>query len=414
LTAGIAASMAPLILFKYFNFGSESFERLATIIGWNYPIETLSLILPVGISFYTFQTMSYVIDVYNKKIKPEKNLGIYSLFISFFPQLVAGPIERPDNLIPQFHIKHRFDIDRAREGLSLMAWGMFKKVVIADNAAVIVNRVYSDVGAYTGLPLILATLLFAIQIYCDFSGYTDIARGAARVMGFKLIKNFDRPYFSKSISEFWRRWHMSLSSWFRDYVYIPLGGNRVVKWRWYYNLFITFLLSGLWHGAAWTFVFWGALHGIYLIVGELTKRERSKLKLNLGIQEGKILDKSWRVLVTGFLVCIGWVFFRAQSFSDAVYVLNNSFTNLYTQIYKIDSFDYVRRLLKVDSVDQLQILLLSIFVLIAVEFWQRKPSYYKRFLNMPIYVRWSTYYILIFSIIFLGATESQQFIYFQF
>ncbi len=257
LIISVAANVGTLAFFKYFNFFNDNVSYLAHFIGWNYPIQSLKILLPIGLSFHTFQAMSYTIEVYRGHQKAEKHLGIYALYVMFYPQLVAGPIERPQNLIHQFYEQHKFEYQRVADGLKLMAWGMFKKVVIADRLSILVNQVYGNPTEFTGFPLILATVLFAFQIYCDFSGYSDIAIGAAQVMGFKLMDNFNRPYFSKSIGEFWKRWHISLSTWFKDYVYIPLGGNKVGKWHWQFNIFLVFLISGLWHGANWTYVIWG-------------------------------------------------------------------------------------------------------------------------------------------------------------
>lgn len=255
----LLACLGVLFVFKYFNFFSESLAFMAGKIGLQLHPMTLKLLLPVGISFYTFQTLSYVIDVYRGSVRAEKHFGIYATFISFFPQLVAGPIERTSNLLPQIKGEHVFDYDQAMYGARLMLWGFFKKLVIADNLALFADKVFNDVYSYTGFSLLLATFFFTIQIYCDFSGYSDIARGAAKLFGIELMENFKSPYFASSIHEFWSRWHISLSTWFRDYVYIPLGGNRVSKIRHNINLLITFLVSGLWHGANWTFVIWGAV-----------------------------------------------------------------------------------------------------------------------------------------------------------
>ena len=279
LVMSIISTCLVLFVFKYFNFFLGNVAAIAKFLHWNYPIEILNIILPIGLSFHTFQSLSYVIEVYRNNQKAEHNFGIYSLYVMFYPQLVAGPIERPQNLLHQFYEKHSFDFERVVDGLKLMAWGLFKKVVVADRLALIVNGVYDNPTQFSGSSLILslATVFFAFQIYCDFSGYSDIARGCARVMGFKLMVNFDRPYFSKSIAEFWKRWHISLSTWFRDYLYISLGGNRVSTSRLYFNLFITFLISGLWHGANWTYVIWGALNGIYLIFAIVTAGLRRRL-----------------------------------------------------------------------------------------------------------------------------------------
>ncbi|MBL4653924.1 MAG: MBOAT family protein, partial [Flavobacteriales bacterium] len=306
LGISLVLNLGILFAFKYFNFFSQSILDSFNYFNIFYDVDFFDLLLPVGISFYTFQTLSYTIDVYRGKSKPETHLGIFALYVSFWPQLVAGPIERSTHLIPQFHQNHTFDYKRVVDGLRLMLWGFFKKIVIADRLAVYVNQVYNHPGWYDGFTVIFATVFFAFQIYCDFSGYSDIAIGSARIMGYDLMDNFNRPYFSKSIREFWSRWHISLSTWFRDYLYIPLGGNRVVKWRWHYNLFITFLISGLWHGANWTFIVWGGLHGIYLIV---------ELKTNSILEPVRNLNKWYSkftmVLFTFGLVLFSWIFFRA-------------------------------------------------------------------------------------------------------
>lgn len=294
LCFSIISNLGLLFAFKYFNFFSDSFRAL--LQQFSIPMDpiTLKVILPVGISFYTFQTMSYTIDVYREKIGAQKHLGIFAVYVSFFPQLVAGPIERATNLLPQFFEKHNFEYKRAADGLKLMLWGFFKKVVVADRLSSIVNIVYNDPTSFTGTPLILATIFFAFQIYCDFSGYSDIAIGAAQIMGFRLMDNFKRPYFSRSISEFWKRWHISLSTWFKDYLYIPLGGNRVAIPRWYANLFIVFLVSGLWHGANWTFVIWGALHGIYLILEMVLLPYKNKLFSLLYLDKCRKSSPYWK------------------------------------------------------------------------------------------------------------------------
>ena len=298
----------------------------------------LGLILPVGISFYTFQTLSYVIDVYRGEVKTEKNFFFYALFVSFFPQLVAGPIERPSNLIPQLKETHKFSWDNFSAGGKLMLLGFFKKICVADLIAPYVNAVYNNAGEASSITVIIATVLFALQIYCDFSGYTDIAIGCARIMGIRLMKNFDHPYRAETIKEFWARWHISLSGWFRDYLYIPLGGNRCRKWRHLLNIFIVFLVSGLWHGAAWTFVIWGALHGIYQIIGNLTYKKRNLLLSKVGLSERSLGVRILRRAVTFALVCFAWVFFRANSVGDAFLLIKNLFT-LHTSLS--ESIEYL-------------------------------------------------------------------------
>lgn len=271
-------------------------------------MDALKLLLPIGLSFHTFQSLSYVIEVYRGHQKAERNFGIYALYVMFYPQLVAGPIERPKNLLHQFYEEHYFDYQRVVDGLKLMLWGLFKKVVIADRLSVLVNEVYGNPSGHQGFLLVIATVFFAFQIFCDFSGYSDMAIGSAQVMGFKLMDNFNRPYFSKSIAEFWKRWHISLSSWFRDYIYIPLGGNRVPQWRMCCNLFLTFLLSGLWHGANWTFVIWGGLNGFYMVFSILTHDPRKKLVQWTGLDRHPKAHKYLNVMVVFSLVCLGWIF----------------------------------------------------------------------------------------------------------
>lgn len=325
LWGSIFINLGILFSFKYLNFFTESVSQLAEFAGVGFSPPVLDVLLPVGISFYTFQTMSYTIDVYNGKVKPEKHFGIFALFVSFWPQLVAGPIERSSRLLPQFRKEMQFDMQRVVWGMNRMAYGFFKKVVVADRLAIYVNEVYDSPEEFSTIPLIIASIFFAFQIYCDFSGYTDIALGAAAIMGYTLVNNFDRPYLSRSIGEFWRRWHVSLSTWFKDYVYIPLGGNQVVRWRWYYNLFITFLVSGLWHGADWTFVVWGALHGGYMVWERLSEKPRHSLYQSLSLKKVNWLMRVGQVLVTFGLVVVGWIFFRAENMADALQVFKGIF-----------------------------------------------------------------------------------------
>ncbi|MEM1270711.1 MAG: MBOAT family protein, partial [Bacteroidota bacterium] len=331
LWLSLAANLGLLGYFKYANFFAGSLNALRVLPEVPYH----DFLLPVGISFYTFQTLSYTIDVYRGARDAERHFGIFALYVSFFPQLVAGPIERSTRLLPQFFEHYGFDYERVASGLRLMLWGFFKKVVIADHVATYVDVVYNSPADHTGLTVWIATYFFAFQIYCDFSGYSDIAIGTARVMGYELMDNFRRPYFSKSIAEFWRRWHISLSTWFRDYVYIPLGGNRVSKGRWYANLMIVFLVSGLWHGANWTFVVWGGLHGLYLVVGLVTQPARdqawSRVVSNQQLQRMSFLPsgatvRKWvAVFVTFHLVVLAGVFFRAANVGEAWLLLGNMF-----------------------------------------------------------------------------------------
>ena len=315
-----------LFFFKYYNFLAASVSSLMALFGAPSADFTLNLILPVGISFYTFQTLSYAIDVYRGQIKTERHFGYYALFVSFFPQLVAGPIERPENLLPQLRTRQRWSNEDAAAGLKRMLVGFFKKVVVADLLAVYVNAVYNDASNASAVSVILASVMFAVQIYCDFSGYTDIAIGCARVMGIRLMQNFDVPYAARSIKEFWNRWHISLSTWFRDYLYFPLGGSRCAKWKHLRNLMIVFLVSGLWHGAAWTFVIWGFLHGAYQVIGILTRNARETLCSKLGINRETRAYHAWQTVCTFLLVTFAWIFFRANSMADLGILMTKLFT----------------------------------------------------------------------------------------
>ena len=319
LALSLTASLAVLMFFKYYNFFAGS---IGALFGADL---TLKLMLPVGISFYTFQTLSYSIDVYRGNIPAERHFGYYALFVSFFPQLVAGPIERPENLIPQLKAEHRFNSDDLSAGAKRMLAGYFKKIVVADITAGYVDAVFNSPESASGSSVLLASMLFAVQIYCDFSGYTDIAIGCARIMGYRLMQNFDRPYSALNIKDFWAKWHISLTSWFRDYLYIPLGGNRRGRTRMILNLFIVFLVSGLWHGADWTFVIWGALHGIYRVVGMLTYKKRDEIWKKYGVNTGSAPMRVFRRPLTFLLVCFAWIFFRANNTHDLMILLGKLF-----------------------------------------------------------------------------------------
>ena len=322
LSLTLIVCLGTLFFYKYFNFLMESIFGIASLFGDVGSPFLLSLALPVGISFYTFQTLSYVIDVYRGKIEYEKNFLYYALFVSFFPQLVAGPIERPENLLPQLKKQHTFNKTDAMMGAKHILVGYFKKICVADLLAQTVNLVYNAPEEASPIGIIVATAIFAVQIYCDFSGYTDIAIGVSRVMGIRLMQNFDHPYRARTVREFWLRWHISLSSWFRDYLYIPLGGSRCAKWRHLLNLMIVFMVSGLWHGANLTFLVWGFLHGAYQVVGQLTRAPRAALRRRLGIED----DARWlavvQTAVTSLLVGFAWLFFRANSMADAMLLLS--------------------------------------------------------------------------------------------
>ncbi len=321
LLVSVLANIGTLFLFKYFNFFNDNLSVLAQWLHWNYSSAALHLILPLGLSFHVFQSLSYIIEVYYGRQKAERHLGIYALYVMFFPQLVAGPIERPQHLLPQLREPHAFDGPRVLDGLKLMLWGFFKKLVIADRLSLLVDHVYGHIPQANGLTLAVATVAFAIQIYCDFSGYSDIAVGAARVLGYRLVKNFDRPYAATSIPDFWRRWHISLFSWFRDYVYIPLGGSRVSAGRKYANILIVFLLSGLWHGASWHYVIWGLWHGALMIASGVARGLRLRVVSVFGLARHPRLHRVVQIIFTNALVCIGWIFFRSANVSEAVMII---------------------------------------------------------------------------------------------
>ena len=326
LVASLVANIGALVVFKYYNFLNDNLTQFLGWFNWPNHVPGLKMALPIGLSFHTFQAMSYTIEVYRGNQKAERHFGIYALYVMFYPQLVAGPIERPQNILHQFREKHALDWQRIANGLKLMAWGLFKKVVIADHLAAMVDEVYNNPYAYDSSRILSATLAFAFQIYCDFSGYSDIALGAAEVMGFRLMKNFDRPYLSQSIGEFWRRWHISLSTWFRDYVYIPLGGSKTATGRCCLNLMITFLISGVWHGAKWTFVVWGGLNGLLLIYEMLTKNIREQWATRLGLDRFPLLRQSFRTMTTFSLIGLTWVFFRANTLNDAFFMTGQLFS----------------------------------------------------------------------------------------
>lgn len=404
LCFSLVCNLGILFFYKYFNFLGQSVTDMLQAFNIYYDTPVFHVLLPVGISFYTFQTLSYTIDVYRGRIPAERHLGIYALYVSFWPQLVAGPIERTSHLLPQLRQRYAFDYDRVTGGLRLMLWGLFKKVVIADQLAVYVNKVYNHVGDYQGVPLLVATFFFAIQIYCDFSGYTDMARGAAQVMGYDLMENFKRPYLAKSIREFWQRWHISLSTWFRDYVYIPLGGQRTTRWRWQYNLILTFLLSGLWHGANWTFVTWGVLHGCYLVAENLSGSFQARLADHWFVGEHTLINRALRVGITMSMICFAWIFFRANSMADAWSVIGKMFL--------IRPDDLGISVIGVPAFLRAMLLLLVLFI---VDMTERKTSIQLVVKRLPLVVRWLVYTGIFWSIALAGVFGvRQEFIYFQF
>ena len=397
LWSSLVINLGILFLFKYYNFFNTSVFGLLEDFGLRMNLPDFKLLLPVGISFYTFQAIGYTIDVYRGNLKSERHFGIYALFVSFFPQLVAGPIERAKNLLPQFRVEKVFNYNKAVTGLKLVIWGYFMKVVVADRLAIYVNSVYGNVDSHSSITLLTATIFFAIQIYCDFAGYSSIAIGCAKIMGFDLMTNFKRPYLAQSCAEFWSRWHISLSTWFKDYVYIPLGGNRVSNSRNYLNLLITFIVSGLWHGANWTFVIWGGLNGMYQIVFKLLKF-KPKIKAT---NQFDLLKKTGNIMLTFVLISFSWIFFRADSFYHACLVIERIATasgELF--IGNWSSFIY----------GILAIIILSVKDIFD-EYYPNKKLLFKSNLRS---VRYLSYTAVIMIVLLFGVFDGGQFIYFQF
>lgn len=399
LVISLISNISILAIFKYFNFLAEVFYDISNLFsstssGYS---SILDIILPIGLSFHTFQAMSYTIEVFRRKQKAERNFLIYSLYVMFYPQLVAGPIERPQNLLHQFREKHIFDSVRFWDGMRMIIWGLFIKTVIADRLAIVVDESYNHIDQQNALNLLIATVFFAFQIYCDFAGYSSIAIGAAKVMGFTLMANFNMPYISKSIAEFWKRWHISLSTWFRDYLYIPLGGNRVKVHRWYFNLFFVFLVSGLWHGANWTFVIWGALHGFYLIVEILLKPLMNKIFNAKNSVSNFIRFQIIARFFTFLAVLFAWIFFRAANVHEA-----------FALIGKIIRWETQNPVYFPIQASELLFSFLLIIILLTIEF-----SGFKLILKHN-YQKAFYFFSLMFFIFLFGIFSDSQFIYFQF
>ncbi|MCX6787222.1 MAG: MBOAT family protein [Candidatus Kaiserbacteria bacterium] len=416
LIVSIASNVGMLFFFKYFNFFNQNIGALAQAIHWNYSIESLAIILPLGLSFHTFQSLAYIIEVYKGRFAAERNYGVYALYVMFFPQLVAGPIERPAHLLPQLSIAHSFAYDNAVSGLKTMLWGFFKKIVIANNLAIAVDFIYAHLATSNGSVALFAVFAFAIVLYADFSGYSDIAVGSARMLGIELTQNFRRPYFSQSIAELWRRWHISLSSWFRDYVYSPL----VWKWRdhgiwWTYGaVVITFLLTGVWHGAGWNFVMMGLLFGLFICVGLLTKSFREKMWAIAGIGPRNVVKIFVEVGSTFILTSLAWVFFRAQDLSQALLVLERIFTQWGSDAFSyLTCSNYCAAYAIGISRTTLAITGISVALLFACELFKElrldvpKLWYHRA-------VRWSLYYVFILWMLFAGYFAPMTFIYFKF
>jgi len=407
LLISLMCNLGLLFFFKYYNFFAVTWNDVFPFLGPGVHLPTLDVLLPVGISFYTFQTLSYTIEVFRGNQKPESRFVTFAVYVAFFPQLVAGPIERPGNLLGQFDRRNTFEYSRVVSGLRQMLWGLFKKMVIADNLAIVVDVVYGNPTAFNGQAYVLATIFFAFQIFCDFSGYSDMAIGAARVLGYDLMTNFNRPYFARSIREFWSRWHISLSTWFRDYLYIPLGGNRGSRRRWYLNLFVVFLVSGLWHGANWTFVVWGGLHGSYLLAAIVTGRIRAAAAKAVGLARFPGAINFLNTVWCFGLVCFAWIFFRANSLGDAWHIITHLTVGsggpgrVWESVILAHPFE-------------IAVGASGIVVMELLHLTDRKEVAMDRLDRLPVWARWAVYYALLGAILLLGNFGQQQFIYFQF
>lgn len=404
LCVSIVSTCAVLFVFKYLSFAIGSFQGLAGLLGWHVGPAFVHIILPIGLSFHTFQSLSYVVEVYRGKQRAENDFVVYSTYVMFFPQLVAGPIERPQNLLHQFREWHEFNHANVTAGLKRMGWGFYKKLVVADRLALYVNDVYADPRSHNGLQLTIASFFFAYQIYCDFSGYSDIAIGAAQVLGFRLMENFRTPYYSLSVGEFWHRWHISLSTWFKDYVYIPLGGSRVSKTRHITNLLITFGVSGLWHGANWTYVWWGLLNGVYLVMGSLTLDWRNRLFNSVGMGENTVARRGIMLVSTFVLTCIAWIVFRAHTLSDATYVVLHL-----SRGWNFGAIATPQFLLR-----QLPVAVLSLIILEIGQLLAREKGFFSTLGRLPVPARWTAYASFVVFVILFGVYQNRQFIYFQF
>jgi D-alanyl-lipoteichoic acid acyltransferase DltB (MBOAT superfamily) len=403
LWASLVVNLGFLGFFKYYNFFLDNFTTAFSFFGADIKSNSLSIILPIGISFYTFQTLSYTIDIYKKNLQPTKDFLAFAAFVSFFPQLVAGPIERASNLLPQFYKKRKFNYHLAVDGMQQIVWGLFKKMVIADNCAEYADVIFDNSADYSGSTLVLGAVFFAFQIYGDFSGYSDIAIGTSRLFGFNLKQNFAFPYFSRDIAEFWRRWHISLSTWFRDYLYIPLGGSRVGAWKKVRNIFIIFIVSGFWHGANWTFIVWGTLNAVYFLPVLLSNNNRKNLD---SVAKGKYfptIKELSSMFITFALTLLGWIFFRAESLQHAFQYISEIMS------YSLFDMPYFMGIRKAGMVS-----ILIVFFLL-IEWLGREQQYAIEKMNLPKnkIFKWVFYYSIV-MLIFLYGTTSNDFIYFQF
>ena len=424
LILGLVHNLGLLAALKYLDFFNESLAALLNSVNILYNVKGLEFLAPVGISYYTFKKVSYLLDVYRENQAPEKNIGNFALYVAFFPAIVSGPIDRAGKLIPQFLEKHGFDYRRVTDGLKLMAWGFFKKLVIADRLAGFVNKVYDKPTGYEGLSLIMATVYFSLQIYCDFSGYTDIARGAAKVLGFEMMENFNRPYFSKSIVEFWKRWHISLSTWLMDYLFLPVAYSvsRKIKqptlllwkaesWAYITGIIVTMVLCGLWHGVGWTFILWGTLHGVFLAISFATKKTRKTIAKKLHIKKRSLLRQAFQVVFTFAIVSFAWIFFRANSLADAWYIITHLFSG-WSKVFSLsglfEAFHF--GLLK----KELAVAFISTGMLVLVDMLRKDLTFEQFLAERRVIVRWSIYVLLLVWILTFSDAGSEAFIYFRF
>ena len=415
LIMSLITNIGILAVFKYYNFFADNISQLFHGLGINQNVPLLKMILPIGLSFHTFQAMSYTIEVFWGNQKAERHFGIYALYVMFYPQLVAGPIERPQNILHQFHEKKTLQYDNVARGIRQMLWGMIKKVVIADRLSLYTEQVFNHPHDHSATALIIGAIFFCFQIFCDFSGYSDIAIGAARVMGFELMTNFNKPFHSRSISEFWLRWHMSLSTWFKDYLYNPLvfGGGRITVPRMYVSLFFVFLLSGFWHGANWTFVVWGALHGFYLVFAAITKNIRGKVNDAVGISKVPWLDDSLNLIITFGLVVFAGIFFRANNIHDGFFIVKKM-AYFPAEMWQVVTTHRIYFLNIPGIYTWVVPGFLSILFLEVAHNVELKFNLAETFNQKPVYVRWALYYSGFFLLLFWGVYEKTQFIYFQF
>ncbi len=429
--AGIIFNVGLLFIFKYYNFFADSLKSLTAHFNIFFPIPHLNLLLPIGISYYTFKKIGYLIEVYRQNQEPEKHFGRFALYVSFFPGIVAGPIDRAKKLLPQFAKRIDFDYQQVTDGLKLMAWGFFKKLVIADRLAVYVNQVFNHLGRYEGVPLILAVYCFSFQVYCDFSGYTDIAIGAGKIMGFRMMENFDRPYLARSVPDFWKRWHISLTSWLMEYLFLPIAyavsGKiksarllhiKAETWSYFIGVICTMLLCGIWHGAAWTFVFWGLLHGVYLLLSYITKKTRKGIRKSLKIRKNSILHKCFGIFITFNLVSFSWIFFRAKTFSHAEYVIKHLFTGVPEFIAQTVSVGLSPLRLVLEKMGitpgDFIIVVIALGILFLAELLSRDGVIFSLFSKKPVWLRWSIYYLIVFYIYFFGKFTATEFLYARF